>query len=48
MNEEKRRLYPRKLYPPPEVMRKMIEEEKNRMPKNKILRFFKIFFGEGY
>lgn len=46
--EGKQKMYPRKLYPPPEVMRKMIEEEQSRMPANPLLRFFKVFFGEGY
>ena len=44
---KKKKLYPRKLYPPPEVMRRMIEEEKSIVPKNPIVRFFKLFFGEG-
>lgn len=42
------KLYPRKLVPPPEVIKKMAEKEKNKMPNNPILRFFRIFFGEGY
>ncbi len=48
MTEKKPRvLNPRKLVPPPEVIQKMAEKEKNKMPKNPVLRFLKLFFGEG-
>lgn len=43
-----RKLYPQKLVPPPEVIKKIAEREKKLMPKNPVLRFFKIFFGEGF
>ena len=43
-----RKLYPQKLVPPPQVLEKMKEREKNKMPRNPVLRFFKIFFGEGF
>jgi len=45
---EKKKLYPRKLYPPPDVMRRMVEAEENKVEKNPLKRFFKKFFGEGY
>ena len=40
-------LKPRKLSPPVEHAKKLIEQEKSKLPNNKILRFFKLFFGEG-
>lgn len=43
-----RTLYPAKLYPPIEVIKKMREKEKAYLPNNPILRFFHIFFGEGF
>ena len=43
-----RKLNPRKLAPPIEHAKKMVDQGKKKMPKNKILRFFKIFFGEGF
>lgn len=48
MAEQERKLYPQKLVPPPQVIQKMREREKMKMPKNAVLRFFKIFFGEGF
>jgi hypothetical protein len=48
MTEPKKRiLYPKKLYPPPVVLKKMAEKERNKIPSNPVLRFFKLFFGEG-
>lgn len=41
------KLYPKKLYPPPEYIKKMKEREDRMLPRNPILRFFKLFFGEG-
>jgi hypothetical protein len=43
-----RELHPKKLVPPPQVIDKMKADQKNKMPKNPVLRFFKIFFGEGF
>lgn len=49
MSESKERtLYPQKLYPPPEVVAKMLERKKGAVPKNPVFRFIKTFFGEGY
>jgi len=45
---KERKLYPQKLVPPPQVVKKMIERDKARLPTNPVLRFFKIFFGEGF
>jgi hypothetical protein len=42
-----RKLYPKKLVPPPEVVQKIIERNKNKLPSNPVIRFFKLFFGEG-
>ena len=38
-----RKLNPRKLVPPPEV----VKMQKGRLPKNKLIKFFVLFFGEG-
>ena len=43
-----RKLYPRKLIPPPAVLLKMKEKQAAKLPANPVLRFFKIFFGEGF
>ena len=43
-----RTLHPKKLAPPVEHAKKLIDQEKTKMPKNKVLRFLKIFFGEGF
>ncbi len=43
-----RDLHPAKLSPPPEIIKRIVEQDKTRLPKNKILRFIKIFFGEGF
>ena len=48
MTESKKRiLYPKKLYPPAVVLKKMAEKERNKIPRNPVLKFFKLFFGEG-
>lgn len=48
MTESKeRKLYPRKLVPPPDVIAKMKERQSKIIPKNPVIRFFKLFFGEG-
>ena len=46
--EAYKKLIPRKLTPPLEHAKKMFTQDKNKLPKNAILRFFKIFFGEGF
>jgi hypothetical protein len=43
-----RKLNVRKLAPPAEHAKKMIDQGKAKLPNNKILRFCKIFFGEGF
>lgn len=43
-----RKIYIQKLEPPPQVIKVMLERQKRKIPKNPVLRFFKIFFGEGY
>jgi len=45
---EYKELEPRRLVPPTEVRKEIINKEKSQLPKNIILRFFKIFFGEGF
>ena len=47
-NPPYRKLMPRKLAPPIEHANKMIMQDKNKLPKNKILRFWKIFLSEGF
>jgi hypothetical protein len=42
-----KKLNPRKLTPPPEAIKRIIEKDRTKLPKNKILRFFYLFFGEG-
>ena len=44
---EIKKLNPRKLTPPPEVMASIVEKDKKKLPKNKIIKFFYLFFGEG-
>ncbi len=43
-----RKLNPRKLEIPKEVLLKRIQKQKTTLPKNRIIRFFYIFFGEGF
>jgi hypothetical protein len=43
-----RKLTPRKLMPPVEHAKKMFMQDKAKMPKNAVLRFFKIFLGDGF
>lgn len=43
-----RDLHPAKLSPPPEIIKRIVEQDKTRLPKNPVARFFKIFFGEGF
>lgn len=43
-----RKFNPKKLAPPPEHAKKMFDQDKNKLPKNKMLRFIKIFFGDGF
>lgn len=43
-----RELHPRKLIPPPEVTQRIMNKDREQLPKNRILRFFKIFFGDGF
>ena len=43
-----RKLSPKKLQPPPEVIQKMIDKNKCKLSTNKYIRFFQIFFGEGF
>lgn len=46
--EEYRKLEPRKLSPPPEISKRIMSKDKLILPKNKVARFFKLFFGEGF
>jgi hypothetical protein len=49
MNESKKRiLKPNKLTPPPEVIQRIMEKDTRIMPNNPVLKFFRIFFGEGF
>ncbi|MFZ2602703.1 MAG: hypothetical protein WAX79_01725 [Candidatus Omnitrophota bacterium] len=43
-----RDLHPAKLSPPPEIIKRIVEQDKTRLPKNPIIRFFKIFMEEGF
>ena len=43
-----RKLNVRKLAPPTEHAKKMIDQGKAKMPKSKFLRFWKIFLGDGF
>ncbi len=43
-----RKLYPQKLVPPPEVLKKISEGRAGKLSDNKYIRFFQIFFGEGF
>ena len=45
---EYRKLKPRKLAPPPDHAKKMFNLDRNKLPKNKFLRFWKIFFSDGF
>jgi hypothetical protein len=46
--EPYRKLEPRRLSPPPEIIKRIVASDKTVLPKNKFLKFFKIFFGEGF
>ena len=46
--EEYRKLNPRRLSPPPEIIKRLVNQDKGVMPRNPIIKFFKIFFGEGF
>ena len=49
MSEDKKvQININKLIPPLEIRHRIIEKDKGRLPKNKILRFIKLFFGEGF
>jgi hypothetical protein len=48
VKSKKRELHPRKLIPPPEIVKRIMDKDKEYLPKNKMLRFFKIFLGEGF
>ena len=43
-----RQLNPRKLAPPIEAAKRIIEQDKTRLPLNPVMRFMKKFFGEGF
>lgn len=45
---EKRKLDPRKLAPPPEIIKRMMAADSKNLPANPIIRFIKLFFGEGF
>ena len=46
--EQLKKIYPKKLLPPPEAIKREREKSMRQIPKNKILKFFYIFFGEGF
>ena len=46
--KELKKLFPKKLLPPPEVILKTRQRKSKEIPKNRVLRFFWIFFGEGF
>lgn len=50
MNEQSklRKLTPRRLSPPIEAAKRFMDTDKTKLPKNRIVRFFKIFLGEGF
>lgn len=48
IESKKRDLQPRKLIPPPEIAKRIMAKDKEFLPKNPVLRFFMIFFGEGF
>ena len=48
MGQEIKKLNPRKLVPPPEVRESIIKADSMKISKNCVLRFFHIFFGEGF
>ncbi len=43
-----RKLNVHKLCPPVEHAKKMVDQGKNKVPRNKVLRFIKQFLGEGF
>jgi len=45
---EVKKLIPGKLVPPPPAIQRMLYNDKRKMPRNPVLKFFKIFFGEGF
>lgn len=47
-NDKEVKLNPRKLSPPPDAIKRFVYRDASKLPKNKFLRFFKIFFGEGF
>lgn len=42
-----REIHPRKLAPPPEVAKRIMENDKKRLPHNPVIKFLYLFFGEG-
>ena len=46
--EPYRKLNIRKLCPPVEHAKKMADQDKNKIPRNKLFRWIKIFMGEGF
>jgi len=44
----KRVLHPAKLVPPVDATKRLVSIEANRLPRNPLLKFFKIFFGDGF
>lgn len=43
-----KKLQPRKLSPPIEHAKKMFDQDRAKLPKNPVLKFLKIFLGEGF
>lgn len=49
-NAKRKVLKPRKLVPPPEIVKKIVSDDKRAVPRNPIVRFFRKFFSvdDGY
>lgn len=41
-------IVPGRLYPPPHFILKKMQKKRNFRPKNKLLKFFWVFFHEGF
>lgn len=45
---EYKKLNVKRLVPPSETQKEIINKDKKAMPRNPIVRFIKLFFGEGF
>ena len=46
--EKKEKIIPKKLIPPPDICKRMVEKDISRQSNNKFINFFKVFLGEGF